>query len=107
MEENNHTSQNLIEIPNATVVLVLGIVSLVTMCFCYGLIGAPLGAVGLYLANKAKKIYEESPEKYNNYNNLKIGGILCIVGLILNIICFILIIVLYIIYGVAIFSLYV
>ena len=104
--ENNNTSQNQIQLPNATTVLILGIASLVLCYCCGGILGIPLTIVGLFLANKAKKLYEESPEKYNNYNNLKIGGILCIVGLILNIITFILVIVFYIIYGVTIFSLY-
>ena len=88
MEENNNTSQNQIQLPNATTVLILGIASLVLCYCCGGILGMPLTIVGLFLAKKANKLYNEAPEKYNNYNNLKTGKIICIIGLILNILYF-------------------
>jgi len=88
MEENNNTSQNQIQLPNATTVLILGIASLVLCYCCAGIVGIPLTIVGLFLASKANKLYNEAPEKYNNYNNLKIGKIICIIGLVLNIFYF-------------------
>lgn len=72
--------QNL---PNATAVLILGIASIVTCC-CYGIIGLILGIIGLILASKDLKLYKENPSEYTNYNNLNIGRILCIVGIVLN-----------------------
>ncbi|MDR2205132.1 MAG: DUF4190 domain-containing protein [Flavobacteriaceae bacterium] len=84
--------QNL---PNATAVLVLGIISIV-MCWCYGIIGIITGGIGLYLASKDNASYQLNPTEYSNYSNLKTGKILCIIGLILS--------VLFLIYMVWIFS---
>ncbi|HEY0045759.1 MAG TPA: CCC motif membrane protein [Flavobacterium sp.] len=69
-------------LPNATTVLVLGIISIVTCC-CYG-IGIVFGIVALVLAAKDMKLYLQSPEVYLNYNNLKIGRVLSIIGIILS-----------------------
>ena len=68
-------------LPNATAVLVLGILSIV-MCF----VGVILGIIAVVLANKDLKLYNASPEVYSpgSYNNLKAGRICAIIGLILN-----------------------
>jgi len=68
-------------LPNATAVLVLGILSLV-ICF----VGVVLGIISLVLANKDMRLYNASPEVYTpgSYNNLKAGRICAIIGLILN-----------------------
>ncbi len=71
------------KLPNATAVLVLGILSLVG-CFCYGLPGMILGAIGLMLANKDEKLYRQNPTMYSDYGNLKAGKILSIIGLVLG-----------------------
>ena len=60
------------DLPNGTVVLVLGILSILTCC-CYGVIGLTFGIIALVLAKKDLKLYQESPELYLNYNNIKIG----------------------------------
>ncbi len=70
-------------LPNATAVLVLGILSIITCC-CYGILGLILGIVALVLANKDMKLYLESPELYSNYKNLNIGRILAIIGISLS-----------------------
>ncbi len=75
-------------LPNATLILVFGILSIVTCC-CYGVIGLPLGIVALVLANKAKKLYLQQPEMYEGYNNVNTGRILAIIGIILNSLYFI------------------
>lgn len=79
---NNQTQQNL---PNATGVLVLGILSIV-FCFCYGIIGITLGIIGLVMANKALKLYLATPESYteSSYKNVKAGRICAIVGLCIS-----------------------
>ncbi|MDE3247959.1 MAG: DUF4190 domain-containing protein [Bacteroidota bacterium] len=68
-------------LPNATAVLVLGILSLV-LCF----IGVVLGIIGLVLANKDLRLYRMSPELYTagSYNNLKAGRTCAIIGLVLQ-----------------------
>ena len=72
------------KLPNATAVLVLGILSIITCC-CYGIIGLILGTVALFLAKGDLKLYALNPEIYTNYNNLKIGRILAIIGIILSV----------------------
>ena len=91
MEENTYTPgdqghtgapQNL---PNSTIVLVLGILSIV-LCFCYGIVGVILGGIALYLAGKDKALYTANPEMYteSSYKNLKAGRICAIIGLVLS-----------------------
>lgn len=99
MDQNNFSNfdnQNQ-KLPNATAVLVLGIVSIITCC-CYGIISIILGAVGLYLAKKDTQVYSENPSLYSNYNNIKTGKILCIIGIVLG--------VLYLIYIICIFAIF-
>lgn len=85
-------------LPNGTAVLVLGILSILTCC-CYGFIGLTLGIVALVLAKKDLKLYQESPELYLNYQNLNIGKILAIIGVVLSSIYFLLNIYLYVFVG--------
>lgn len=73
------------KLPNATAVLILGILSIITCC-CYGIFSVILGTIGVVLANKDSKIYAENPTLYTNYNNLKIGKILSIIGIVLGVI---------------------
>jgi hypothetical protein len=67
-------------LPNATAVLVLGILSIVFAC-CYGL-GLVLGIIALVLAAKDIQRYKTSPELYAewSYKNLKAGRVCAIVG---------------------------
>ena len=74
--------QNL---PNATAVLVLGIISIVG-CFCYGLVGLICGIIALVLSNKDLARYRPNPTSWttSSYNNLKAGRICAIIGIILS-----------------------
>ena len=78
------------KLPNATLILVFGILSIVGCCF-YG-IGMILGVVALVLAAKATKLYAKDPEAYTGIQNVKTGKILSIIGIILSAIYIILII---------------
>lgn len=91
MGNPNFMKSNL---PNATAVLVLGIISIVGCC-CYGIVGIICGAIGLVLAKKDLALYKQNPNAYNNYSNLNTGRILCIIGLILSIIYLVYMIVLF------------
>lgn len=71
-------------LPNATAVLVLGILSLVA-CFCYGIPGIICGVIALVLYSKDKRLYMANPQLYNNYSNLNTGRILAIIGVILGV----------------------
>lgn len=100
MEDNNTPNQNQSEqinqqfnnqfgqvpIPNATGVLVLGILSIV-LCMCYGIVGIILGIIALVLSGKGNALYKENPSRYtlSSYNNLKAGKICAIIGTILSV----------------------
>jgi membrane glycosyltransferase len=71
------------KLPNATAVLILGILSILTCC-CWGIIGLILGIVAMVLAKKDMKLYRENPELYSGYPNLNTGKILAVIGIILS-----------------------
>lgn len=81
------------QLPNATAVLVLGIVSIVGCC-CYGLPGLIAGIIALFLYSKDSKLYMANPTEYSNYSNLNTGRILAIIGIILSVLYIIYIVVL-------------
>ena len=71
-------------LPNATAVLVLGILSLVT-CFIYGIIGLILGIIALVLHKKDKAIYQTNPAAYErSFKNSNAGKICAIIGVSLS-----------------------
>lgn len=70
------------KLPNATLILVFGILSILGCCF-YG-IGIILGVIAIVLATKATKLYAENPEGYTGLQNVKTGKILSIIGIILS-----------------------
>lgn len=72
--------QNL---PNATLVLVLGILSILGCC-CYGVPGIILSVVALVMYKKDNQLYLANPELYANYSNLSTGRILAIIGIVLS-----------------------
>jgi len=71
------------KLPNATLILVFGILSIVTCC-CYGVIGLVFGIIALILANKALRLHAENPERYEGAQTVKTAKILAIVGIILS-----------------------
>ena len=89
-------------LPNATVVLVLGILSILSCC-CYGLPGLILGIIGLVLGNKDKKLYLNNPSAYteSSYKNSKAGRICSIIALIISALYLLVIIGLIVVFGVA------
>ena len=72
------------QIPNGTLVLVMGILSIIGCC-CYGLPGLIFGIVAIILGNKATKIYQTAPENYTGFGNVKAGKIMGIIGVVLSI----------------------
>lgn len=69
-------------LPNSTLILVLGILSIVGCC-CYG-IGIILAITTLVLAKKATTLYNENQELYLGFQNVKTGKILAIIGIALG-----------------------
>lgn len=87
-------------LPNATAVLVLGIVSIVG-CLCYGVVGLVCGIIALVLGNKDMKRYQAAPGQYTagSYSNLKAGRICAIIGLSISAIYVIIVIIMFVMYG--------
>ncbi len=81
-------------LPNATAVLVLGILSIVG-CLCYGIPGLALSIIALVLYNKDISLYKISPDLYteSSYSNLKAGRICAIIGLIPSLIFIVVVII--------------
>ena len=71
------------KLPNATAVLVLGILSILGAC-CYGVPGMIMGIIGVVLARKDTALYKANPTEYSNYSNLNTGKILSIIGIVLS-----------------------
>lgn len=94
---NQNIQQNL---PNATGALVLGIISIVGS-FCYGIVGIICGIIGLVLANKDKKLYQEAPELYSqsSFGTSNAGRTCSIIGIVLSSLIIILVIFVVLIFG--------
>lgn len=73
------------KLPNATAVLVLGILSILT-CICYGVFGLIFGVVALVLARKDMNLDKNTTEVFTNYQTLNIGRILAIIGIVLSVV---------------------
>ncbi len=87
-------------VPNATAVLVLGILSIVT-CIFYGIIGLILGIIAISLHKKDKALYESNKSKYaQSFKNSRAGFICGVIGLSLSAL-YVLIFVIAIIIGVS------
>jgi hypothetical protein len=72
-------------LPNATAVLVLGIVSIV-VCLCYSIPGIVCGIIAVVLSSKDMRLYNADPSLYTpgSFSNLKSGRICGIIGLSLS-----------------------
>lgn len=91
-----------ISLPNATGVLVMGIISIAT-CWCYGIPGITLGIISLILGGKAKRLYKENPSQYtlSSYKNMNAGYTCAIIGLSLSALYLVFIIIYLLVIGVA------
>ena len=102
MEPNDilHNNQPKEPLPNATIALVLGILSLV-FCFIYGVPGLIIGIVGLVLANKDRKLYNLNPSQYtpNSFTNSNAGRVCSLIGIILSSIYVIIILIIIMVIG--------
>jgi uncharacterized membrane protein len=80
----NEQATPQIPLSNATVILVLGIISIAGCCF-YG-VGLIFAIIALVLASGANKQYYADPARYlqGSYNNMNAGKICAIIGLILS-----------------------
>jgi len=67
------------ELPDATAVLILGILSLV---FCW-FVGFVLGIVAVALASGARRVYYANPDEFteSSFRNLQVGRVCGIIGI--------------------------
>jgi hypothetical protein len=76
-QPNDYLNMPQRPLPNATAVLVLGILSIVVCSIC--------GIIGLVLANRDLRLYNSHPEMYTegSLSNLKAGRVCSIIGVVL------------------------
>ena len=94
---SNHPS-GLHELPNSTVVLVLGIISL-PLSLCYGIFGLILGIVTLVLAKEPRALYLQNPTHYFNYSNVQTGRICAIIAIVISCLWLLLLVAYFILIG--------
>jgi hypothetical protein len=87
MENTYDLNVPKIDLPNATVVVVLGIASIVGCC-CYGIVGTVCSITALVMAKSATDLYVSEPAKYteSSYKNMNAGKSCAWIGLILSVI---------------------
>ncbi|MBA6155191.1 DUF4190 domain-containing protein [Tenacibaculum sp. S7007] len=74
------------QLPNSTIIIILGVLSILGSCCFGGALGLIMGITALILAKKAKNTYNETPELYEGLSNVNTGKILAIIGIILSLI---------------------
>lgn len=80
------------DLPNATAILVLGIIS-IAVCFFYGIPGIICGIIALSLYPNNRRMYESNPSYYaESFKNAKAGFVCAIIGLSLSVLTLILMI---------------
>jgi len=70
-------------LPNATMIIVLGILGY--LCCCLAGLGIIPSAIAFFMANKAQKLYNEDPDAYDNISTIKTGKIVAIIAIVLNV----------------------
>ena len=105
MENSYNFNGPKIDLPNATLVLVLGIVSIVGCC-CWGILGIICGIIAIVMAKSATDLYVADPGKFteSSYNNVNTGKTCAWIGLILSASHLIVSLIIMFIYGFAAFT---
>ena len=85
MENDYDSNVPKTDLPNATAILILGIVSIPTCC-CYGIVGLICSIIALVLAKSANNLYAADPGKYteSSYKNMNAGKVCALVGISLS-----------------------
>jgi uncharacterized membrane protein len=73
------------KLPDSQTALILGILSIVMSCCCWGIIGVFIGFIGLSKANKAIALHDQYPDQYDGINNANTGRITSIIGIVVGI----------------------
>jgi hypothetical protein len=88
---NYYAPQVQENLPNATIILVLGILSLVFIFPYISVIGIILGIIAIRMAGRDHILYKANPNQYtlSSFNNLKAGRVCAVIGLSIAIITFV------------------
>ena len=70
------------KLPNATTIIILGVLGY--LCCCFAGSGIIPAGIAFYLATKSEKIYEQDPDLYDNFSQIKTGKIVALIALILS-----------------------
>lgn len=70
------------KLPNATLIIVLGIFGY--LCCCFGGLGLIPSAIAFFMAMKSEKLNAENPELYDNISTIKTGKIVALIAMILS-----------------------
>ncbi len=70
------------KLPNATMIIVLGILGY--LCCCFAGLGIIPSAIAFFMARKSESIYKENPEAYDNMSQIKTGKIVALIALVIN-----------------------
>lgn len=88
MEQQEFTNQtNTNNLPNASLVLTLSIISIVTGCFiATSFVGIILSVIALILGDKAQNVYltNPNPSAWSNFSTLTNGMVCAIIGFVIN-----------------------
>lgn len=92
MQENVISDKVRIEVPKATTVLVLGILSILLFFAVVGIASIVLSAIGLSMCKDSRRLYRLQSESFTaaSYSKLKAGRVCSIIGLCIGIIFFLL-----------------
>ena len=101
-----HENYHREELPNSTLILILGISSIVGCCFSYGLLGLICAVIALILAKGANQLYQTEPNRYSesSYKNMSAGKTCAVISLILSLILILVSIILILVFGWAILA---
>lgn len=99
MKIQKSVDRNKTKLPYATAVLVLGISS-IALCCCYGIPGIITGIIALILYKKDYTTYIKNKEDFDNFDSLKTGRTLSIIGILMNTIYIIYLIIVFNFYGI-------
>jgi uncharacterized membrane protein len=104
--ENYSNEQSQVDVPNSSLILAFGIVSIVGCCCSNGILGVIFGIVALVMAKSAGDLYLAHPEKYteSSYKNVNTGKICAWVGLIPSILLIILLAIAVMMFGWSVLS---
>jgi hypothetical protein len=73
------------QLPNASAVLILGILSILGCCF-YGIPGLILGIIAVVLGTKDKRLYNSNPDKFSGIGNVNAGYLMGWISIIISLI---------------------